>query len=136
MGEDFHHIDNAIALQKVPIAPTVPCRLSGHGKTQRHHGSPAGQAISRLQRVEPTVVVQIVAMHLIAHAMQPEVTGLQLPVDTVERRLTGRYELSESLQAMAGDFLGGEGIHVRYLTKGLPAVRRQPESVKRQRSSV
>lgn len=111
MGEDLYHIDNAVALQKIPIAQTVPCRLSGHGKTQRHYGQPAGQAIARLQRVELSVVVQIVAMHLTAHAMQPEITGLQLLVNTVERRLTGGNDLSESLQAMAGDFLGVNGVH-------------------------
>jgi len=34
-----------------------------------------------------------------------------LSVDTIERRLTGRNELSESLQAMASDFLSRDGVH-------------------------
>jgi hypothetical protein len=64
-----------------------------------------------LQRVELAVVVQVVAVHLTAHALQPEITCLQLAVDTIERCLAGGHQLSESLQAMAGDFLSGDGVH-------------------------
>ncbi|MNY64166.1 hypothetical protein D3C86_2012380 [compost metagenome] len=64
-----------------------------------------------MQRVVLAVVIQIIAMHLAAHAMQPKVTGLQVSVDAIERGLAGRHELSESLQAMAGDFLSRNGVH-------------------------
>ncbi|MCY1455757.1 hypothetical protein D9M71_729150 [compost metagenome] len=50
-------------------------------------------------------------MHFATHAVQLKVTGLQLAVDTIERGLTGRNELSESLQAVAGDFLSRDGVH-------------------------
>ena len=50
-------------------------------------------------------------MHLAAHAVQSKITSLQLSIDAVKRGLTDMNKLSESLQAMVGDFLGRYSVH-------------------------